>query len=91
MSHLLKLYSKQNCALCDQAEQLINQVLSEDTACGFDGKWDLVKVDIEQIGGACQEKYAWTIPVLMNVETCEEISWPFPPSRIRALIRSVRN
>ena len=86
MSQTLKLFSKQDCDLCDTAEQLIRQVLESECGNNADEQWQLEKVDIELVGGACQERYAWSIPVLMNGQNGEEIAWPFPPSRIRALI-----
>ena len=39
--------------------------------------WQIEKVDIDQRGGDYQRRYALRIPVLRNMQTGQEIDWPF--------------
>ena len=75
------LYSRQDCHLCDQAQALIEQVIS-----GSD--WQLEKVDIDS-DPKLTELYRYSIPVLARVEGAETtvLNWPFPPSRIKDLLK----
>lgn len=77
-AQILLLYSRQDCHLCDQAEELVRSVIQGST-------WLLQKVDIDT-DDALVEKYGWEIPVLARAENGEELKWPFPPSRVRALL-----
>jgi len=74
----LTLYSRADCALCDTAEQLVAEVIEG-------GRWQLKKVDIDS-DVALRERYAWHIPVLLRDDNNELLYWPFPPSRVRALL-----
>ncbi|MDG2035449.1 MAG: glutaredoxin family protein [Pseudomonadales bacterium] len=80
-SRQLVLYSRQECHLCDQAQALIEQVIS-----GSD--WQLEKVDIDS-DPKLTELYRYSIPVLARVEGAETtaLNWPFPPSRIKDLLK----
>lgn len=75
------LYSRQDCHLCDQAQALIEQVIS-----GSD--WQLEKVDIDS-DPKLTELYRYFIPVLARIEGTETttLNWPFPPSRIKDLLK----
>ena len=76
----LVLYSRQECHLCDQAQALIEQVIA-----GSD--WQLEKVNIDS-DAKLTELYRYSIPVLARIDGAEitALNWPFPPSRIRALL-----
>ncbi|MDB2410428.1 glutaredoxin family protein [Pseudomonadales bacterium] len=75
------LYSRLDCHLCDQAQALIEQVIS-----GSD--WQLEKVDIDS-DPKLTELYRYSIPVLARIEDTETtaLNWPFPPSRIKDLLK----
>ncbi|MDG1937453.1 MAG: glutaredoxin family protein [Pseudomonadales bacterium] len=75
------LYSRQDCHLCDQAQVLIEQVIS-----GSD--WQLEKVDIDS-DPKLTELYRYSIPVLARIEDTKTtaLNWPFPPSRIKDLLK----
>ncbi len=72
----LTLYSTQDCHLCEQAANLINQVTE---------KLDLEYVDI---AGSVElvEKYGIRIPVVKN-ETGKELGWPFDLEILENFIR----
>ena len=80
MSNTLILYGKAECELCDRAELLIAPLLQGSS-------WTLEKVDIESDEWLL-ERYGWRIPVLQRGGSDVEIDWPFPASRVRALMES---
>ena len=75
----LTLYSRDDCHLCDQAEAVVAQVIAG-------SKWQLQKINIDT-DSQLQDKYGWLIPVLARPDTGTELNWPFPPSRIKALLK----
>lgn len=80
---LLILFSRQQCSLCDQAEQLVREVLSAAEMVG----WQLHKADIDT-RSEWLSRYATSIPVLRREDTGAELYWPFPPSRVRQLLEA---
>jgi glutaredoxin len=71
----LILYSRAECGLCDKAEALLAEG-------GFGTAYEKVDIDtdIELL-----QRYRDQIPVLLNSETGEKISWPFTASQVRDL------
>lgn len=62
----LILFGTSGCHLCEQAEVIVN-------ACVPDGVDTVDIAEQEQ----WQERYAVRIPVLYDIETQQELGWPF--------------
>ena len=73
----LNLYGTEGCHLCDDAEILIRDSISEDI--------DLVLVDIID-DDDLYEKYQFSIPVLENVSSGAILNWPFTADDVLKLI-----
>lgn len=80
----LKLFSRNECHLCDQAELLINEVLAE-----YEGHNNFVikKIDIEN-DAILKEKYGLIIPIVLRTDSQKELGWPFPKSRLRIFLET---
>ena len=72
----LTLYSTQDCHLCEQAVDLLNQVTE---------KFDLEHIDIAG-SEALVEKYGIRIPVVKN-GSGKELDWPFDLEMLEKFIR----
>ena len=78
----LLLLSTSGCHLCEQAEQIIDDCLPNDS------------VTVEVIDIAEQEqwqaRYAVRIPVLFYPETQQDLGWPFEQAQVRAFIEALQ-
>lgn len=74
----LKLMSTSHCHLCKQAEALLSGLVVK-----YKFEWEVVDIIDD---AALYERYASTIPVLKNLKTNQEISWPFSSSDIEILL-----
>ncbi|MGY6631420.1 MAG: glutaredoxin family protein [Wenzhouxiangella sp.] len=72
----LILYSRHDCSLCDKAEALLAEG-------GFSKHYRKVDIDDDL---ALLEAYGDRIPVLLNEDNGEKLSWPFTASQVRGLI-----
>ncbi len=72
----LILYSRTDCSLCSKAEHLLAEGGFRSTV-----KKVMIDDDLELL-----ERYGDQIPVLMNEETGEKLSWPFTASQVRDLL-----
>jgi hypothetical protein len=71
----LVFYTRENCGLCDQAKALVD----------IGGLADRVRVvDIDADLDLIQ-RYGDRVPVILNEETGEKITWPFTASQIKDL------
>jgi len=70
--------STSHCHLCEQAESLLSGLVAQ-------YKFEYVVVEIID-DSALYERYANTIPVLKNLNTNREISWPFSTHDIEILL-----
>lgn len=72
----LVFYTRENCGLCDQAKALLD----------VGGLADRVRlVDIDDDLDLIQ-RYGDQVPVILNEDTGEKITWPFTASQIRDLV-----
>jgi len=78
MSVNLKLMSTSHCHLCEQAETLLTELVTQ-----YKFEWEVVEIIDDS---ALYERYASTIPVLKNLNTNREISWPFSSYDIEILL-----
>lgn len=71
----LVFYTRESCGLCEQARALVN----------VGGLADQVRmVDIDDDLDLIQ-RYGDQVPVILNEDTGEKITWPFTASQIREL------
>jgi glutaredoxin len=76
----LILYTKQNCHLCDQAEQILQAVYRD------------IPLEVEQVDIAAPQnitalaKYRERIPVLSRPSRETELDWPFSVADIKAYL-----
>ncbi|MBT8149987.1 MAG: glutaredoxin family protein, partial [Gammaproteobacteria bacterium] len=78
----ITLFGREECELCDRAEQLFYQVAGP-------GGPALNKVDIDS-DAALLARYRFVIPVLRCNANGSELCWPFPPSRLREFLAQAR-
>jgi len=74
----LFLYTKPDCPLCDEARDIVRDVVGGDVL--------LEEVDIsddEMLSG----RYGKRIPVLRRADDGTEIEWPFGPSDVAQLVQ----
>lgn len=72
----LTLYTRPDCHLCDDAEELL---------CSVAPEFVLVKVDIED-DLALLERYGLKIPVLQRSGDAAELAWPFDAAGLRRFL-----
>lgn len=77
----LTLYAKPGCHLCDEARDVVDQVLGE-----FDGRVTLEEIDITE-DARLQRKYGEEIPVVFVGER-KHSQWQVDPARLRDRIRT---
>jgi hypothetical protein len=70
--------STSHCHLCEQAEALLSGLVTKSIF-----KWVVVEIIDDSV---LYDRYATTIPVLKNINSNQEISWPFTSSDIEILI-----
>lgn len=71
----LVLYTRENCGLCEQAKALLDVGGLTDRVRMID-----IDADLDLI-----QRYGDQVPVILNEETGEKITWPFTASQIREL------
>lgn len=81
MANSLILYTTEGCHLCEQAEQLLDQLSQQSSQLysqlqSSENPLQIIPVDIST-DEALVELYGIRIPVVKNDETQEEIGWPF--------------
>jgi hypothetical protein len=74
----LMLFGTSGCHLCEQAELIVN-------ACVADGVESVDIAEQEQ----WQERYAVRIPVLYDLESGQELGWPFDLAKVEDFIGRV--
>lgn len=84
MATSLILYTTVGCHLCEQAEQLLDQLAQLQ---GSENPLQLVPVDISTDEGLV-EHYGIRIPVVKNDVTQKEIGWPFELADLIELLKS---
>lgn len=72
----LILYSRTECGLCDKAEALLAEG-------GFSKVYEKVDIDTDL---DLLQRYGDQVPVLLNDETGEKLTWPFTASQVRDLV-----
>ena len=77
-TRVLLLYGTSACHLCEQAEELLEELLAVNRAARYR------KVDIST-DDALFERYGWVIPVIVRPDG-EELCWPFDRTRLREFI-----
>ena len=75
MKNELLLYTTLGCHLCEQAEELINPLLTGSS-------WQLIKVDIAD-SEELVASYGIKIPVVKNTKTNNELYWPFTSEQVQ--------
>lgn len=78
MSDLI-LYSRPDCHLCDEAEELLARVAPERAVRVVDIEDDLTLID----------RYGIRVPVLQHKGTGEELGWPFDAEGLNRFLGSV--
>lgn len=76
---ILILYTTAGCHLCEQAAELVDEVLPAD------GSWTLQPQDIAE-SEPLVEAYGLRIPVLRRPDTGEELGWPFDERDVRGFL-----
>ena len=64
------LYSRHDCPLCEDAEEILNKLCID---------YKFVDIDLD---GALRKKYNSKVPVLVN-DRAEELNWPFTEDKIK--------
>ncbi len=79
---LLVLLGTAGCHLCEQAEELLNSCLLNDT------KLIVESIDISE-QDSWLEKYGIRIPVVLHPESQHELGWPFDIVQLQAFIEKI--
>ncbi len=74
----LVFYTRESCQLCEKAHALINLAGLSDRVTQVD-----IDADLDLI-----QRYGDQVPVILNEETGEKITWPFTASQVRELAGS---
>lgn len=74
----LELYTGPECALCDQARDLIYASLPT-------GSYELIMLDVTG-SLALKKAYGLRIPVLRHARTGNELPWPFSQEQLLAFV-----
>ncbi|PCJ28719.1 MAG: thioredoxin family protein [SAR86 cluster bacterium] len=80
----LILYTTAGCHLCEQAEKLLEQLLS---LPGNDNQFEVLPVDIS-LEERLVDLYGIRIPVVKNELSGKEIGWPFELSDLAELLKT---
>jgi hypothetical protein len=70
------LYTRDECHLCDVAADVLGQSIPDWSEVNIETDLDLIR------------KYGVRIPVLFNVETGQELFWPFEAAAVRVWLDS---
>ena len=73
----LLFYTTAGCHLCEYAEAMLAE-LAKSRA------FKLTPIDISE-SAALVDRYGQTIPVVRNLQTSQELNWPFTPEQLSAL------
>lgn len=76
-TNILVLYSGNGCHLCDQAKDIIYQVLPAD--------WRLQEINIHGVP-ELEARYGLRIPVIAIADG-EEKGWPFTAGQVRKMVK----
>ncbi len=79
---VLVLLGTAGCHLCEQAEELLNSCLLNDS------KLIVEAIDIAE-QDSWQETYAMRIPVVLHPESQHELGWPFNLAQLQAFIEQI--
>ena len=79
------LYSTLGCHLCEQAELMLNNLMT--TVLSSYGNWQIEVVDIAN-DESLMNDYGIRIPVLVDSCTKAELSWPFDDGMAKAFLLS---
>jgi len=71
----LIFYTREDCSLCDKAWKLI-------TLGGLSDRIEVVNIDSDL---DLIQRYGEQVPVILNDETGEKLTWPFTASQVREL------
>lgn len=82
MSINLILYSTSHCHLCEQAEALLLKLSLE-----YELEWTTVEI-LDNL--SIYQAYEVKIPVLIRVDTKDEICWPFNEEDIKSLLVNIK-
>ena len=74
----LVFYTRESCELCEKAHALINLAGLSDRVTMVD-----IEADLDLI-----QRYGDQVPVILDEETGEKITWPFTASQVRDLAGS---
>ena len=69
------LYSRHDCPLCEDAEEILNKLNID---------YQFVDIDLDD---SLRKKYNSKVPVLVN-KSAEELNWPFTDEKIKTLALS---
>ena len=78
----LVLLGTAGCHLCEQAEEILNACILNDT------KLTIETIDIAE-QDLWQDKYAVRIPVILHPESQHELSWPFDIDQLQVFIKKI--
>lgn len=74
----LKLYTTEGCHLCEQAEQLLEQLNEQ-----FPLRLELIDISAD---AELVERYGIRIPVVMKPASDAELGWPFDFSQLQTFV-----
>ncbi|WP_067863889.1 glutaredoxin family protein [Neptuniibacter marinus] len=77
----LELMGTLGCHLCEVAEAVVTSVVNMDV-------YAIYQVDIAE-DDDLMEKYALTIPVLVDLQTGKELMWPFDGCQLTAFLNEL--
>ena len=72
-------YTKLNCHLCDQAYQMLMDVV-------YDHPLEIDVVDITHAHNKLEAEYGHRIPVIASANADTELGWPFTLNDVRAYL-----
>ena len=78
----LVLLGTSGCHLCEQAELIINDCLSQDLELAI----EIIDIAEQE---HWQEQYAIRIPVLYHPETKKDLGWPFDQTHVKEFINEL--
>jgi len=78
----LVLLGTSGCHLCEQAELIINDCLSQDLELAI----EIIDIAEQE---HWQEQYAIRIPVLYHPETKKDLGWPFDQTHVKEFINGL--
>jgi hypothetical protein len=73
------LYGTSACHLCEEAEAVLAELLAQ----GY--TWQIELVDIAEHDDL-MDRYALSIPVLRDINSQQELSWPFDGNAVKVFV-----